>query len=70
MKWIMYLSLIGALLFSLAAGMVIASWVTQGSDAASGVVPAVKYNSGSSVCPGQTQICPASGKRASAHLQV
>ena len=70
MKWIMNLSLLGALLFSLAGGVILANRVTQRYVAAPGVGPAVESSSGSSVCPGQTRKCPASGKRASAHLQA
>jgi hypothetical protein len=70
MKWIMYFALLGALIISLAAGVISGNWVTLGSKSAPTVVPAVKGMPADSVCPGQTRVCPASGKRASAHLQA
>ena len=69
-SWIMYLSLLGALLFSLAAGMVLANRIVQRPNPAASVVPAIQQQPGSSVCPAQSGGCPASGKRAAAHLQV
>ena len=70
MKWVMYLSLLGSILFSLAGGVVVANWVTQRSQTAVNVVPAFQYKSETSVCPGQARGCPASGRRTSADLQV
>lgn len=69
-SWIMHLSLLGALVFSLVVGVVLATRVIERPEGAVNAVPAIQQNSGSSVCPGQKGVCPASGKRAAAHLQA
>lgn len=70
MKWIMYLSLFGAVVASIAAGVLVADWVVPKPGHKVRAVPAFQHDSGMSGCPGQGQVCPASRTRAASHLQV
>ena len=69
-SWIMHLSLLGAMCFSLVVGVGLATRIVERPEGGVNAVPAIQQNPGSSVCPGQSGVCPASGKRAAAHLQA
>ena len=70
MKWIIYLWLFGAVVVSIASGVLVANWVVPKPGYELRAVPAFKQDSGMPGCPGQRQVCPASRTRAASHLQV
>ena len=69
MRWIMFLSLFGFLVFSIAAGIVAAEWVTQRFHSDITVMPAIEHTS-KVACPGQKQVCPVGKKAQDSRLKV
>jgi hypothetical protein len=71
MKWLMGLSIVGAVLLSVLAGLVVAQRVASSHACPAQVVPALRHGSDAPLCPGQLgHVCPAAGRKAAADLQA